>query len=141
MLEQRQALVEERRKAAIATKAQKESLSRIMEEVRTNASKAGQIISKVMSGKLTLDQLASQGLDGSMHRSKSASKRRSHSGGKSQSPVTADQLGLGGERRSQSAGQLASSDASADLFKYSLKPGDVHQQTYVSPYAVPAGQV
>lgn len=142
MVEQRAALVEERRRAAIATKQQKESLSRVMDEVRTNASKASQIITKVLSGKLTLDQLAAQGGAGASKRSKSATKRRpgdSHGG----SPMGGEALGLG--RKTQSAGRLESGppagSESPEGLKYSLQAPAINPQQYVSPYAIPAGQV
>lgn len=149
MLEQRQALVEERRRAAIATKRQKESISQVMEEVRTNATKANQIITKVLTGKLSLDQLASQGLGGSMKRSKSAGKshrqRSSRSSSGEGSPISGDKLGL--SRKTKSAGDLGGSPdggqgESSEQLKYSLKSlPSVTPQTYISPYALPTGQV
>jgi hypothetical protein len=61
MLEQRHALLEERRRAAIQTKRQKEQLARMMEEVRTNATKASKLIAQAMTGKLSLESLSESG--------------------------------------------------------------------------------
>ena len=49
MLEQRKTLIDDRRKAAAQTKKQKEAIARVMEEVRTNASKAQKLITQVSS--------------------------------------------------------------------------------------------
>lgn len=150
MLEQREALVEERRRAAIATKQQKEQLSRVMEEVRTNATKASQIITKVLSGKLTLDQLADQAAGGT-RRSKSATRTRRHGASRSSSaememssasPMPGEKMGLG--RKTKSAGNLGAGPGPSDSpqgLKYSVRSETINPQQYVSPYAIPAGQV
>lgn len=58
MLCQRQTLTEERRKAAAALRIQRENVSKIMDEVRSDASKANRIISMAISGKLPLQDIA-----------------------------------------------------------------------------------
>lgn len=57
MLSSKAALVDDRRKAAGKTRLQKEKIAAVMEEVRTNATKAQNLITKAMSGSVTLDSL------------------------------------------------------------------------------------
>mmetsp|Transcript_31455 Transcript_31455/g.45274 ORF Transcript_31455/g.45274 Transcript_31455/m.45274 type:complete len:324 (-) Transcript_31455:212-1183(-) len=97
MIEQRRALIKERREAARATKLQKEAIAKVMEEVRTNASKANKIITQALSGKITLESLTAPPTSPG-GRSKSASVRRL------KNTTSADSLGLAGGRTSKSAG-------------------------------------
>lgn len=138
MLEQRQQLIEERRRAAINTKLQKENISKMMEEVRTNASKANKIIGKAMSGKMSLESILG---------SSTASPARSNSGPgrrKKGHGVSADSVGLG---RSKSAGNNTDDyeqtfeneyggGNEGDKYKYSLPeiPKSGQPQEYTSPY-------
>lgn len=62
MLEQKRVLTEERKKAAATMRLQKENVSKIMEVVRSDASKASRIISLAISGKLPLKDIASGNL-------------------------------------------------------------------------------
>lgn len=133
MLEQRQQLVDERRKAAIATKLQKENIAKMMEEVRTNASKANKIIGKAMSGQMSLESLLSNSSPG---RSNSSSGSRPRKG----KGVSADSVGLG---RSMSAGNNTDYDQTfenefggSEKVKYSVPeiPKNKIPQQYVSPY-------
>jgi hypothetical protein len=140
MLEQRQALIEERRRAAIATKLQKESIAKMMEEVRTNASKANKIIGKALSGKMSMDALLSSGSP-SPSRSKSAEKLRKR---KNDVEMSSSNVGLG--RQSKSAGEndafKSGNAGNGDFSKttggivYS-KPENSAPLPFVSPYAVP----
>lgn len=121
MLEQRQSLIDERRKASIATKLQKESIAKVMEEVRTNASKASKIISKAMTGQISLDSIVSA----SGSRSKSAGKSRKRSKERnSESPSL---------ERSQSAGNNNLQTTGDVSIKYS-NLSSTAPQPYVSPY-------
>ena len=127
MLEQRQSLIDERRKASIATKLQKESIAKVMEEVRTNASKASKIISKAMSGKISLDSLVDTG-----SRSVSAGKTRKRSKDRGDS---SDSLRL---ERSQSAGNPSNNNGTLNSstevsVKYSGF-SNTAPAPYVSPY-------
>jgi hypothetical protein len=100
MLNQRKSLVEERKRAAAKTRLQKESIAKVMDEVRTNASMANKIITQALTGKITLESLTSPGkLKGTTGRSKTASDK------KLDRSVSADRMGLG--RESKSAGQDA----------------------------------
>ena len=80
MLEQKQALIQDRRRAAAQTKAQKENIAKLMEEIRTNASKAKDIITKAMSGKVNLADIAGGKKDKKTSKSStSKSKTTTHS--------------------------------------------------------------
>ena len=128
MLEQRQALIEERRKASIATKLQKESIAKVMEEVRTNASKASKIISKAMTGQISLESLTSTG---GSNRSKSAGKTRKRS---KEREVSSDSMGL---ERSQSAGNPSNNGNIQSNNEVHIKYSSLSNtapQPYVSPY-------
>ena len=54
-------MTEERRRAAASIRIQRENVSKIMDEVRCNASKANKMISLAMSGKTPLQDLAGNG--------------------------------------------------------------------------------
>ncbi len=127
MVEQRQALIEERRKASIATKLQKESIAKMMEEVRTNASKASKIIKKAMSGKIGLDTLLSSPSK-SPSRSRSADKSSVR---KHKQEMSSEYIGLG--RSTNSAPGSHAHDGDVDL-KYSLGFNKTAPEPYVSPY-------
>ena len=105
----------------------------MMEEVRTNASKANKIISQALSGKVTLESLTSNPAASSSSPSPGGRKGRSKSaaaksgGGKS---VSADSLGLG-QRNSKSAGGEEADEEGAEL-RYSLA-----QQSPPKPYKSP----
>eukprot|EP01038_Epipyxis_sp_PR26KG_P014118 gene14118-18944_t len=102
LVDQKRSLIEERRRAARETKIQKESIAKVMEEVRTNASKANKIITQALSGKITLDSLLkSNDSNQSLSRSTSAKKRRSKKD--KQVTTSATMLGLN-NRSSISAG-------------------------------------
>jgi hypothetical protein len=106
----------------------------VMEEVRTNASKANKIISQALSGKVTLESLTSNPAASSSSPSPGGRKGRSKSaaaksggGGKT---VSADSLGLG-QRNSKSAGGGEADEEGAEL-RYSLS-----QQSPPKPYKSP----
>jgi hypothetical protein len=129
MLDQRQSLIEERRKSAIMTRLQKEAIAKMMEEVRTNASKASKIINQAVSGKFSLDTILQKS------RSPSASKSRSPGKGtglKKDLLVKTDEVNLG---RSRSAGDRQNVVSSSGLV-YSAPPASL-QLPFVSPYSVP----
>lgn len=124
MIEQRRALIAERKKAAIETKLQKEAIAKVMEEVRTNASKANKIISKALTGKVTLESLTSAPSSPGSRSSKKIGKRTS-----------ADKLGLG--RSSKSAGDsshLQSHPLDDQQLLYSVTNNQSPPKPYKSPY-------
>lgn len=71
--EQKRTLVEDRRRTAAKTKIQKENITKVMDEVRVNASKAQKLITHAMTGKITLDSL----LESTNSRSKTAKMKKS----------------------------------------------------------------
>ncbi len=127
MLDQRSALIHERRKAAIATKLKKESIAKVMEEVRTNATKANKIIAQALTGKITLESLT--GGDSMAKRSKSADKLRKKTASQR---MSADALGLG--RNSKSAGGYEDTFDEDKLYS-AVEAGDASAaKPYISPY-------
>jgi len=123
MLDQRRALISERKRAGAQTRRQKESITKVMDEVRTNASKANKIISQAMTGKITLESLTSP------------TKKRSKSAGGKAKKVPAEHLGLG--RDSKSAGYDAAFEAEMDnpeMHKTYSAVGGEGAQEYKSPY-------
>jgi hypothetical protein len=147
MLQQKESLKIERRKAAIATKLQKEQIAKVMEEVRTNASKANKIISMALTGKVSLEALTNEGgaKKTSKHRSKSANKNRDNGqdngdGKDAKLKTSPEKLGLG-NRQSKSAGnlkeELAKGMAASEKLDlvYGAAPGALSPpKAYVSPY-------
>lgn len=57
MLSQRHSLIESRRESAAKAKLQKETITRIMDQVRGNAAKASKVVQLVQDGKVTLDSI------------------------------------------------------------------------------------
>lgn len=143
MINQRTALIQERRKAAIATKLKKESIAKVMEEVRTNASKANKIIAQALTGKITLESLTSTGGSVDGKRSKSADKlRKKTASQRGANDLSSDALGLG--RKVKSAGGQSGFDTAefergmeaADHLAYSAvaPQNSSPPKPYISPY-------
>jgi hypothetical protein len=142
MLNQRKSLVQERKRAAAKTKLQKESIAKVMDEVRTNASMANKIITQALTGKITLESLTSPSkikAVAGLGRSKTAGNkgtRRSSGGGDRE--VDANRMALG--RETKSAGQDAEFENHMENPEnrktYSLPslPPQNAPQTYKSPY-------
>jgi len=57
MMSMKSKLIEDRRRTAASTKRQKEAIAKVMDEVRSDASKAQKIISKALTGKISLATL------------------------------------------------------------------------------------
>jgi hypothetical protein len=129
MLDQRQHLVAERRKAANATRLQKEQIAKVMEEIRANATKANKLITASLSGKVSLDSLLGTGSDNSKSRSRSAEKKK-------KAKSTGELLGIANRN-----GGSHSADAvdQTSRMMYSQKDADSAARPYVSPYDLPAG--
>jgi hypothetical protein len=160
MINQRKSLVEERKRAAAQTRIQKESIAKVMDEVRTNASKANKIIAQAMTGKITLETLTApspgKGTKKAKRRSSAGAGsgggggRRGHGstgdlsgtggsgGGAHDRKVNAERMGLG--RETKSAGQDAAFESEmenpANRKNYSLPslPPQNAPQLYKSPY-------
>lgn len=118
MLQMRRSLIDDRRRAAAQTKRQKEAIAAVMEEVRTNASKAAKLIGKAMTGNISLASLTG----GDKIAKKTSKKAKS----------TAELLGL--ERESQSAGQAIERPAGMEERLYSQNPDAVAPKPYISPF-------
>lgn len=126
-MEQRQALIEERRKASIATKLQKESIAKMMEEVRTNASKANKIIKKAMSGKMSLDTLMSSP-------SKSPSRSRSADKTSLRKQKQENTVVISGLSRTTDSAPDSELRTGATDLKYSTGLSRTAPEPYISPY-------
>lgn len=130
MLTQREELVAERRRAAAETKRQKEAITKVMDEVRTNATKASKLISAALSGKLSFADLTKTSTSSPVSRTKSASRDR-------KTKTSSDLLGL--DRESKSAGNNGdeyNNDVKASDHEYfnTAADGATPSKPYVSPY-------
>ena len=105
----------DRRQAAQKTKLQKEKIASVMEEVRTNATKAQKLITQAMSGSVTLASLTGD-------KTKKKKKRKSQSAG--------NLLGLTGS----SDGMGATGDMDTMPSKSYANPDDGQSKPYISPY-------
>lgn len=106
MLNQRKSLIQERKRAAAKTKLQKETIAKVMDEVRTNASMANKIITQALTGKITLESLTSPGKIKAAAGGGGRSKTAGNKAGKTtrrfsnDQEVDANRLALGRETRS-----------------------------------------
>jgi hypothetical protein len=124
MLKQKQSLVKDRRNAGAATRVQKEKIAKVMEEVRTNATKANKLITQALSGKISLSSLTGGDMK---KRSKSAGQKTKK--GKN----TKDMLGLSdGMNRTNSAEGFNDSENMENSFFGDEEASPT--KPYVSPY-------
>lgn len=132
MVEQRQALIAQRRETSIKTKKQKEDINNLMEGVRTDASKANKIITMALSGKVDLAELASP------KKANKKKKRSKSSNGRTQ--TTSKLLGPQGTQ-STSAGDMNQQSGSMDGFKPhdDFDDGQPNPSRYISPYETGSG--
>ena len=123
MLEQRKALVEQRKRTAAEARLQKEAMVRAMESLRTDGAKADKVIKKALSGKVSLSAIVQP------ERSQSAKTR------KKKSKSTSELLGV--KRQSASAGD-PDAESSMDMHMHlaSIRAAEKHPAPlpYVSPY-------
>lgn len=143
LLQQKQALIMERRKTASQTRLQKESIGKVMEEIRSNANKAQKLITQALSGKVTLASLQNAS-------TKKDKRPQSSSGRMNKSKTTASLLNLNNTApsggRSNSAGNLGNGGDSAELNnivvkkQYGKTEDGMHVQAYVSPYTGDEGR-
>jgi hypothetical protein len=124
MLSMKQKLVADRRMAAAQTKRQKEMIAGVMEEVRTNASKAAKLIGKAMSGNVSLAELTGAGSP------KSAKKKK-----KPRAATTTELMGLDREgRESVSAGPALERPPGMPEKVYSNPADNIPPKPYISPF-------
>eukprot|EP01035_Chromulina_nebulosa_P020900 gene20900-27090_t len=138
--QQRRNLIEERRKAAAEVKRQKETIAKLMDEVRTNASKANKIITGALTGKISIKDLSKSGAlsvtsSNSVRRSKSAdhykSKQDSFEYNKPKS--TAELLGLSNSKSRKTPKLL---DNDLDKGGSFFATSEVAPLPYISPYDI-----
>jgi hypothetical protein len=159
MLEQRRQLIAERRRAAAETKRQKEAITKVMDEVRSNATMASHFVSDALAGRLSITNIARG--DMSVFRNhtspgKKSSLSTTHPGNRSgfQKTSSAEQLGLQGrqsksegfevgKKGSSGSGSGWNDDAMLDAalngdskknFNKSFLTQDADPMPYVSPY-------
>ena len=116
MLDNKKSLIDDRRQAASKTRIQKEKIAKVMEEVRTNATKAQQLITKAMSGNVTLDSLIGGG---------TKKKKKGKKGMRSTSDI------LGDTGMSMDEMEAQGFDPSKT---YGTEGGDGDTKPYKSPY-------
>ena len=122
MFEQRFSLIEARRQAAARAKLQKEAITRVMEEVRSNAAKATKVVNLVKSGGVSVEELV--GPNSILSPGKVRKKKNRIS--------TTSTESLGMNRGSQSAGPP--SDANVMFETEFISGKDEEPRLYVSPY-------
>jgi len=135
-LQQKQALILERRKTASQTRLQKESIGKVMEEIRSNANKAQKLITQALSGKVTLASLQNSA-------TKKGKRPKSSSGRMNKSKTTGELLNLNNTApaRGGSAGNGDSSELNNVVVKKQYGTNnDEHVQAYVSPYTGDEGK-
>lgn len=162
MLEQRRMLIAERRKAAAETKRQKELLTKAMEEIRSNATKASHFVEDALSGRMSIHDIARGDMSVLTH---SPSKTSTHNGSnskekmrKSTTATTSQLLGLQGKQRlSKSEGfdngkksglnwddqmmlDAAMGTSKLKQNKSFITQNEIDPAPYISPYELPLDQ-
>mmetsp|Transcript_10784 Transcript_10784/g.10410 ORF Transcript_10784/g.10410 Transcript_10784/m.10410 type:complete len:642 (+) Transcript_10784:246-2171(+) len=147
MLSLRQQLTNERRNAAAAIRIQKENVTKVMEEVRCNASKANKMINAAMSGKMPLQAITNgepgRGGTSSIKKKKGLNKLK-------RSQSVTDMIALGPPHRSKSAGEDPdyslddefenSTDKGRSPFLTAEQAAEIEPLPYISPYEMPTIQ-
>jgi hypothetical protein len=150
LLDARQQLIKQRRETSIRTKKQKDDLNRLMESVRTDASKANKIINMAMKGNLSLKSIIST--TGGERSSTGGRKKKKGGGMNSRSLNSTSSDERGGTTRS--AGDYHTSGFSHgnqtngvgggggydDSMKYELQENTIEDPLpYISPYELNSG--
>lgn len=119
MLQQKQSLIQDRRDAARKTKMQKEQIAKVMEELKSSATKANKIISLAMTGKVSLSDLTAP-----------TKKKQRPSTGKKSKSTTNDILRQG---TTHSAGSMGNDNSNPSYFDDN-NSNDETPKPYKSPY-------
>ncbi len=127
LLEARQSLIKQRRETSIQTKKQKDDLNRLMEEVRTDASKANKIITMAMKGNMSLKSIVTS----TSERSSTGTMKKKKSGNRSGSDSD------GGRGATHSAGDVPS-HPHGDSMRFDMHEGQ-DPLPYISPYELNSG--
>lgn len=118
MLTQKQALIKQRKETSIKSKLQRDNINKLMEEVRTDASKANKIMALALKGKVSMDSLTSVT---SPNKKSGTPKPKSRDGNRL--------------KNNRSAGDVQYSHDMATHTKYStLDDGLNNPKPYISPY-------
>jgi hypothetical protein len=145
-LDARQQLIKQRRETSIRTKKQKDDLNRLMESVRTDASKANKIINMAMKGNLSLKSIISTtgGERSSTGSRKKKSGMNSRSMGSSTSSAERGTTRSAGDDYQQSGfshGNQTGGGGYDDSMKYELQKNGLQSPLpYISPYELNSGQ-
>lgn len=125
MLVQKQSLIKDRRKASAQTKLQKEQISKVVEEIRTNATKANQLITLALSGKLDFKEFAKGGDKATLNKNKNKSNSSS-----------SNALNTSQERLTKSSGDVGGGNdlSNHEYFNKTNPEIDGMQKPYASPY-------
>lgn len=117
MLTQRELLIKQRKETSIKSKLQRDNINKLMEEVRTDASKANKVMALALKGKVSMDSLTSAvSSPGSAHK-----KPKSRDGNRL--------------KNNRSAGDAMFPKDMAGNTKYSnLDDGLENPKPYISPY-------
>ncbi len=121
-------MIKQRRETSIKTKKQKDDLNRLMEEVRTDASKANKIITMAMKGNMSLKSIVTS----TTERSSTGSMKKKKSGKRSGSSDSDCERGV-----THSAGDLPS-HPHGDRMKFDMNEGH-DPLPYISPYELNSG--
>jgi len=126
-MEQRQALVERRKRAAADARLQKELMLRAMEELKTDSAKADKVIKKALTGKITLSAIVKP-----EQRSPSAPQKSKKKRSKSTSELLGVKRTVGGEEEGASNQELLDMHLHFSTLKHQNNvPAPL---PYVSPY-------
>eukprot|EP01041_Mallomonas_annulata_P007698 gene7698-15754_t len=124
MLEERQALIEQRKRYAAEARRQKEAMVRAMEALRSDASEADKVLKNALSGKVTLSEI----VKGGTNRPVSVGRIRKN---KSKNKTTSELLGI--SRANKSAGDTSDIDLHTHLHS-NRQEDEPAPLPYVSPY-------
>jgi predicted HNH restriction endonuclease len=123
MIQSRTDLIKQRRETSMKTKKQKDDLNKLMEEVRTDASKANKIINLALKGAVSLKSVMSIGGE----RSSTGKPKKKKKGEKSNKEDK-------NRGHAHTAGEVQTSSNMGDSMKFDLDDGQANPKPYVSPY-------
>jgi hypothetical protein len=123
MLNMKVKLIDDRRKASASTKLQKDAIAKVMEEVRSNASKANKIITQALTGKISIASLTGDSSPGK--------KKKKIARSKSATRLAPIEPPL---RPTYSAGEIQAEDALKSRLKGTQGVQEGVVRPYVSPY-------
>lgn len=132
LIETRKTLVEQRKVQSLRAKLEKDKINKIMEEVRSDATKANKIINMALQGKVSLNAISTASPQRSI--SSDGKKKKSSSSktvGSSNSSGHDNSNDIGGGGRSHSAPGQKDSHQPA---RFKMDDGLQNPLPYISPY-------